>query len=144
MGRTREQVIKDLDRALKDAGLSMRRASLKLDLNHSYLSQFMRETDYSPDVLPEDVRQALARLLGIDENFLRIHTSSGDIVKDSDIYSRQTRRVGTITHSGRTTEMRVDRLIEELGRIKERLDRLESGLQAEQPTSGRGKKPRPL
>lgn len=138
MGRTRKEVIDSLGAALKAAGYSMRSASMALDLNPGYLSEFMRETGYSPEVLPEDVREPLARLLGIDEKTLKISTAAGVAVKHSEIIPRQTKPVRTVTHSGRT-EMRVDKLIEEVGRIKERLDRLEG-----QPAQSVGdKKSRP-
>ena len=139
MGRPRAEVIADLNAALLGAGHSMRSASLKLGLNHSYLNQFMKEKDYSPEVLPEDVRLALAQLVGLDEKMLRIATGNEVALNEGEgikPYSRSVPRVGT---DRRETDMRIDRLYEELGRIKERLDRLE----AQQPPSDRKPAQRP-
>jgi hypothetical protein len=139
MGRTRKEVIDGLAAALEAAGYSMRSASKTLGLNPGYLSEFMRETGYSPEVLPEDVREPLARLLGIDENFLRIRTAEGGIVKQYETSPVYSRRVGTVKDLGRDAEMRIDNILLELGRIKERLDRLEG-----RPlVSEKDKKPRP-
>jgi hypothetical protein len=129
MGRTRKEVVEDLNVALVAAGHSMRSASIALGLNHSYLSRFMQETGYSPDVLPEDVRLALARLIGIDEKILRISTPGGVFVNPSEgfeAHSETANRTKAYGTGKRTTDMRVDHLFQELGRIKERLDRLES------------------
>lgn len=139
MGRTREQVIEDLNVALLGAGHSMRSASIKLGLNHSYLSQFMRKTDYSPEVLPEDVRSALATLLGVDEKIFRISTSSNREVNTSEGIKTYGKRVAQGGTDRRTTEMRIDDLLQEIGRIKERLDRLEG----QSAASEKDKKARP-
>jgi hypothetical protein len=145
-GRTRDEVIEDLNVALLAAGHSMRSASIALGLNHSYLSQFMRKTDYSPDVLPEDVRIALARLLGIDQMILRIgtftHSTFNHLDTDSG-YNRPARVVNHRASDRRTPDMRIDSLYEELGRIKERLDRLEGLSSGRDQQPGAGKKPRP-
>jgi hypothetical protein len=138
MGRTRADVIADLNAALLGAGYSMRQASLKLGLNHSYLSQFMKETDYSPEVLPEDVRLALANLLGLDQNILRIGTVPDKVINTNAGFRAHSDRVVTTSSGKRTTDMRVDNLLQEIGRLKERVDRLEG-----QPVQSGQKKPRP-
>jgi hypothetical protein len=128
MGRTRAEVISDINVALLAAGHSMRSASLALDLNPGYLSEFMRETDYSPEVLPEDVRLALATLLGVDEKIFRVGpvlertVNSPEGIKG---YSKRIPAANGDTSDRRNVHMRVDFILEELGRIKERLDQLE-------------------
>jgi hypothetical protein len=139
MGRTRKEVIADLNVALLAAGYSMRQASLKLDLNHSYLSQFMKETGYSPEVLPEDVRLALANLLGLDQNILKIGTGPDNAINPNEGFKAYGKPVaGAKVSERRTTDMRVDDVLQEIGRIKERLDQLEG-----QQRSVSHKKPRP-
>jgi hypothetical protein len=141
MGRTRADVIADLNVALLAAGYTMRSASIALGLNHSYLSKFMRKTDHSPDVLPEDVRLALANLLGLDQNILRIGTVSEKVINTNAGFIAHSDRVVTTPSGKRTTDMRLDNLLQEIGRIKERLDRLEG--QPEQQLRSERKKSRP-
>jgi hypothetical protein len=138
MGRPRADVIADLNVALLAAGYTMRRASLALKLNHAYLSQFMREKGYSPEVLPEEVREGLANLLGLDQNMLRIGTVQDQEINPNEGIKGHSDRVVTTTSGKRTTDMRVDDLLQEIGRLKERLDRLEG-----QPVQSGQKKPRP-
>lgn len=142
MGQPRDRVIETLYIALAAAGHTMRSASIAIGLNHSYLSKFMRKDGYSPDVLPEDIRLALARLLDIDQNLIKVNPIGGAIVKDRDGISSYGIRAPRTGAGRRTTEMRVDHIIEELGRIKERLDRLEGRGGAAAPGKG-DKPPRP-
>jgi phage repressor protein C with HTH and peptisase S24 domain len=51
-------------------GLDMAGVSRRLGLNHAYIQQFV--TKGKPQVLPEETRRALAGLLGVDEQLLRI------------------------------------------------------------------------
>lgn len=133
MERTRDDVIEDLNVALVAAGHSMRSASLALGLNHSYLAQFMRKNGYSPEVLPEDVRFNLAALLQVDEKIFRVPIRTGDFVNPAEGIKAYGKRAGGVGPDRRTTEMRVDDLLQEIGRIKERLDRLESSEPGEKP-----------
>lgn len=147
MSRPRKEVVEDLNVAILAAGHTMRSASLALGLNHAYLSQFMKETDYSPEVLPEEVREGLAQLLGMNENNLRVSTQKRVKINPKDTIQPYGRNAnGTQPHKQtrkRTTDMRVDDVMEQLGRIKERLDRLE-GQTDTNPASRKDKKDRPL
>lgn len=127
MGRSRAEVIADLNVALVGAGYSMASASKALGLNHSYLSKFMRNQDYSPEVLPEDVRIGLAQLVGLGEETLRIDPHRPVGIKEGEGIKGYGKRVHSNGDSTdrRNIHMRVDHVIEEIGRIKERLDRLE-------------------
>lgn len=137
MGRTRDQVVETLLVALTAAGHSMRSASLALDLNHSYLSQFLKKKDYSPDVLPEDVRLALAQLLNIDEKFIKIDTPKAVAVKTFEGKPAQIGSASKEIDGRRNVHMRVDSILEEIGRIKERLDRLEEERSGQQPNTSK-------
>jgi hypothetical protein len=140
MGRSRKDVIADLNVALVAAGHTMRSASIELGLNHSYLSKFMRNADYSPEVLPEDVRLALATLLGVDEKIFRIAPQTGIPINEAVGLKEYSKRVvspiGDSTDR-RNVHMRVDHILEELGRIKERLDRIEDQQTAEHTKAGK-------
>lgn len=57
-----------LDKLL-ERGLSMKEASLRIGMSHSYLQQFLKRG--IPAQLPEDVRAALAELLKVPETDLR-------------------------------------------------------------------------
>jgi phage repressor protein C with HTH and peptisase S24 domain len=58
-------------KALIDAkpGATMKSASLAIPMNHAYIKQFLY--DGKPRVLKEEVRIALAKYLGVDQNQLR-------------------------------------------------------------------------
>lgn len=134
--KNRKEVVDFLNVALLAAGESMRSASLKLGLNHSYLSQFMRTDDYSPEELPEGVRKDLARLLNTSEENLRVRSEKPDSVNHVESPSTYG---GTVEGTDSTTRMTMEmrHIYEELGRIKERLDRLEKQV-AEQGTTIKG------
>jgi hypothetical protein len=125
MGRSRDAVIEDLKVALRAAGYSMASASKALDLNHSYLSKFMRKKDYSPEALPEDVRIALAQLIGLGEEKLRIDTHRSVDIKKSEGIKGYGKDAPKTESDRRNAHMRIDNLLIEVGRIKERLDKLE-------------------
>lgn len=63
--RIRELIAKRMD----DLRLNKREVSLKLGLNHAYMQQFLEGR--SPAKLPENVREKLAPILGVEERELR-------------------------------------------------------------------------
>lgn len=133
MGRTRDQVVDYLFVALAAANQTQRSASLALGLNHSYLNQFMKKTGYSPDVLPENVRIALARLLDIDEELIKVSDPAPLVVKTLEGKTTQNGEPGKESGDRRSVQMRVDNILQEIGRIKERLDRLEAAHDTDRP-----------
>jgi AraC-like DNA-binding protein len=140
MHTTRDQLVKFIIERLTDLAFTPRSVSLSLGKSPTYLADFLGKKA-SPNVLDEDTRANLARILSTSEENLRfqrsfVKTSVG--LRDIDV-----------SHTGnglpvvrRTVEMRVDSIFEELGRIKERLDRLE-GQSVRDHQTGAGKKPRP-
>jgi hypothetical protein len=140
MHTTRDQLVKFIIERLMDMAITPRSVSLSLGKSPTYLADFLGKKA-SPNVLDEDTRANLARILSTSEENLRfqrafVKTSVG--LRDIDV-----------SHTGnglpvvrRTVEMRVDSIFEELGRIKERLDRLE-GQSGRDHQTGVGKKPRP-
>lgn len=54
---------------IQTSGSDLKNASLAIGRNAAYLHQYL--TRGTPKVLPEDVREALAKLLGVDEDSLR-------------------------------------------------------------------------
>lgn len=137
MGRSRADVIADLNVALLAAGHTMRSASMVLDLNHSYLSKFMRKDGYSPDVLPEQIRLSLARLLGIDERMLRIDAQKPAEINKGEGNIRYAYKALGSESDRRNAHMRIDNILQEIGRIKERLDKLEGQQDGSEPDTGK-------
>jgi hypothetical protein len=141
MHATRDHLVKFIIERLTDLAFTPRSVSLSLGKSPTYLADFLGKKA-SPNVLDEDTRANLARILSTSEENLRfqrafVKTSVG--LRDIDV-----------SHTGnglpvvrRTVEMRVDSIFEELGRIKERLDRLEGLSSGRDQQPGAGKKPRP-
>lgn len=60
----------DIEKLLDEKGYTLKSASVKIGKNHAYLQQYVRYN--KPFTLPEDVREALAPILGCNPDDLRI------------------------------------------------------------------------
>src|SRR5258708_36616976 len=58
-----------IEKKLRERGLSMKDASVKIDKNAAYIQQFIKRK--VPEKLPEDGRESLAPLLGLNPDELR-------------------------------------------------------------------------
>jgi phage repressor protein C with HTH and peptisase S24 domain len=63
-----------IEKKLRERGLSMKDASVKIEKNAAYIQQFIKRK--VPEKLPEDVREALAPLLGLSPDELRENAST--------------------------------------------------------------------